>query len=56
MGVGNKYTIKVISKDFVKGMPERRFFYTCEYLPRVLVNDVQRDYGPDATPTGTPDG
>lgn len=43
--------------DFVKGMPERRFFYTCEYLPRVVVNNnIQAEAGIDESPTGTPNG
>lgn len=43
--------------DFVKGMPERRFFYTCEYLPRVVVNNnIQAEAGIDESPIGTPNG
>jgi len=45
--------------DFVKGMPNRRFFYTCEYLPRVIVNEnikKQPEHVPQSQIKGTPYG
>jgi hypothetical protein len=39
--------------DFVKGLPHRRFFYTCEYLPRVIVNQTDTITGLDPVPIET---
>ena len=45
--------------DFIKGLPHRRFFYTCEYLPRTLVNDNLKkvqELVPQSEITGIPYG